>query len=114
MLLSGMTCSIDLRERVVNFVRSGGSKAEAARRFCVSCRTIYNWLERDNLSPKKHGLRHRKIDKAKLRAHVRAHPHMLLRERAKIFGVSVPGLSIALKTMKIVKKTKDDMWSETI
>lgn len=109
-----MTCSIDLRERVVNFVRSGGSKAEAARRFCISRRTVYNWLGRDNLSPKKHTQRHRKIDKAKLRAHVKAHPHMLLRERAKIFGVSVPGLSIALKTMKIVKKTNDATPRETI
>ncbi|MGH1399580.1 MAG: IS630 transposase-related protein [Alphaproteobacteria bacterium] len=109
-----MTCSIDLRERVVNFVRSGGGKAEAADRFQVSRRTVYNWLSRADLSPEKHGLRHRKIDKDKLRAHVRAHPHMLLRERAAIFGVSVPGLSIALKTMGVVKKTKGDMWSETI
>jgi|AACY02.16.fsa_nt_gi Transposase and inactivated derivatives len=102
-----MTCSLDIRERVVDFVRSGGGKAEAARRFSVSRRTVYNWLSREDLSPKAHGLRHRKIDKAKLRAHVRAHPDMLLRERAQIFGVSIPSLSIALKTMKIVKKNSD-------
>jgi excisionase family DNA binding protein len=109
-----MTCSLDLRERVINYIRSGGSKAQAARRFSVSRRTIYNWLSRDDLSPKAHGLRHRKIDKAQLRAHVQAYPQMLLRERAKIFDVSVPGLSIALKKMNIVKKTKSDTWKETI
>ena len=109
-----MTCSIDLRERVINFVRSGGSKAEASRRFSVSQRSVYYWLRRDNLSPKTHGSRHRKIDKAKLRAHVKAHPEMLLRERAKIFGVSIPGLSIALKRLGIVKKTNDDTWSAAI
>jgi len=109
-----MTCSLDLRERVISFVRSGGSKAQAARRFSISRRTVYNWLLRDDLSPKAHGSRHRKIDKAELRAHVKTYPNMLLRERAKIFGVSVPGLSIALKKMNIVKKTKDDMWRETI
>ncbi|MCB9963417.1 MAG: helix-turn-helix domain-containing protein [Rhodospirillales bacterium] len=109
-----MTCSLDLKERVVEFVRSGGSKAEAARRFSVSRRSIYYWLGLDDLSPKPAASRHRKIDKVRLREHVTAHPEMLLRERAKVFGVSVPGLSIALKTMKIVKKTKNDMWSGTL
>ncbi|MCB9982301.1 MAG: helix-turn-helix domain-containing protein [Rhodospirillales bacterium] len=104
MLYFGMTCSIDIRERVVDFVLSGGSKAEAARRYNVSRKSVYNWLLRGDLSPKKHGLRRRKLDKEELRRHVRQHPDMLLRERAEIFGISVPGLSIALKTMKIVKK----------
>ena len=109
-----MTCSIDLRERVVYFVRSGGSKAEAARRFNVSRRTVYNWLSREDLCPKTHGSRRRKIDKERLRRHVREYPDMLLRERAKIFGVSVPGLSIALKTMNIRKKNSVGTWSETL
>ena len=109
-----MTCSLDIRERVVEFVRSGGGKAEAARRFSVSRRTVYNWLNRDDLSPKLHGLRHRKLDKDKLRAHVKAHPDMLLRERARIFGVSVPGLSVALKAMNIRKKNSSATWSETL
>ena len=114
MLYCAMTCSIDIRERVVDFIRSGGGKAEAARRFKVSRKSVYNWLSRDDLSPKKHGLRHRKLDKERLRRHVQQYPDMLLRERAEIFGVSVPGLSIALKKMKIVKKNSDDIWRETI
>ena len=102
--------SITFRRKVLAQIEEGMSKREAAHLFKISPQTLYNWLSRDDLKP---SLR-RKIDKAQLRAHVKAHPHMLLRERAQIFGISVPGLSIALRAMKIVKKTKDDMWKETI
>ena len=40
-----MRCSVDLRQRVVDFVRSGGSKAEAARRFKVGEASVYRWLK---------------------------------------------------------------------
>lgn len=105
---------ITFRRKVLAHIAEGMSKREAARLFKISPQTLYNWLRREDLNPALAKQRHRKIDKAKLRAHVKEHPQMLLRERAKIFGVSVPGLSIALKTMKIVKKTKNDMWSETL
>ena len=36
-----MSYSLDFRELVVNYVKSGGSKAEASRRFQVSEATIY-------------------------------------------------------------------------
>lgn len=90
------------------------SKRDAARLFKISPQTVYNWLSRDDLKPSLAKQRHRKIDKVKLRAHVKAHPQMLLRERARIFEVSVPGLSMTLRAMKIVKKTKDGMWSGTL
>jgi len=109
-----MTFSLDLRERVINFVLSGGSKAEAARRFSVSRKTVYDWLKRDDLSSKAHGMRHRKIDKAELHAFIKAHPHMLLRELAVHFDVAISSLSRCLAKMNIVKKTKSGMWKETI
>ena len=105
---------ITFRRKVLAHINEGMSKREAARLFKISPQTLYNWLSREDLEPSLAKQRHRKIDKEKLRAHVKEHPQMLLRERAKVFGVSVPGLSIALKTMKIVKKTKSDMWSETL
>ncbi len=40
-----MRCSSDLRQRVVDFVRSGGSRAEAARRFKVGEASVYRWLK---------------------------------------------------------------------
>lgn len=114
MLQCFMTCSIDLRKRVVSFVETGGSKAEAAQRFSVSRQTVYNWLGRDDLSPKKHGQRHRKLDKVRLRCHVREHPDALLRERAAIFGVTLQALSHALARMGIAKKKNANIWSETL
>ncbi len=105
---------ITFRRKVLAQIKEGVSKREAARLFKISPQTLYNWLMREDLNPALSKERHRKIDKAKLRAHVKEHPQMLLRERAKIFGVSIPGLSIALKTMKIVKKTKSDMWNATL
>jgi putative transposase len=100
-----MTYSIDLRERVLSYIEEGGSHAAAASLFKVTPRTIYNWLHRGTLEPKKHGLRHRKLDKKLLAQHVRDYPDALLRERAAHFGVHVNAIWVALRTMKIVKKT---------
>ncbi len=99
-----MTCSIDLRERVVSFIEAGGSKAEAARCFLVSRQTVYNWLCRDDLAPKVHGMRLRKLDKEALRRHVEQYPDALLRERAAHFRVHTNAIWTALRTMGIVKK----------
>ena len=95
-------------------MEAGGSKAEAAHRFSISRQTVYNWLGRDDLSPKKHGQRHRKLDKARLRRHVHEHPDALLRERAAVFGVTLQALSYALARMGIGKKKNANIWSETL
>jgi len=99
-----MSYSIDLRERVVDYVRSGGSQMEAGRLFKVTRRTVYNWLHRENLAPATHGLRRRKIDKQLLAAHIRDYPDALLRERAEVFGVDISCISRALKRLRITKK----------
>lgn len=105
MLCCGMTCSIDLRERVSSYVEAGGSKAEAARRYNVSRQTVYNWLGRDSLAPKAHGPRKRKLDKEALVLHVKEHPDALLRERAAHFGVHVNAVWVAMRGEGFVKKT---------
>ena len=35
---------LDLRERIVSFINGGGSKVEAAKRFGVARKTVYNYL----------------------------------------------------------------------
>lgn len=105
---------ITFRRKVLRHIEEGMSKREAARLFKISPQTLYNWLSRADLQPNLAKYRHRKIDKAKLRAHVKEHPDMLLRERAHIFKVSISGLSYALKTMKIVKKKNANIWNETL
>jgi transposase len=112
-----MTYSLDLRKRVVSFVEKGGTRKAASDRFQVHYDTVRGWLKRSDLMPKKHGQRHRKIDKVALAKHVEEYPNMLLRERAVHFGVYPNAIGYALKTMKIVKKTahdipKDVIWKE--
>ena len=100
----GMTYSVDLRQRVVAFVREGGSKAEAARRFDVSRSAVYDWLNRETLEPKAHGRRRRKLDWEALKADVKARPDALLRERAERFDVHHSSIAYALGQMKITVK----------
>ena len=104
-----MTYSIDLRKRVVSFVESGGSKAEASHRFSVSRRTVHYWLKREDISPKQHGFRQRKLDKSCLKRHVDDYPDALLRERAAYFGVHTNAIWVALQAMNIRKKNSVDI-----
>ncbi len=99
-----MSYSIDLRERVVNYVRNGGSLAAAAKLFQVGRATIYRWLGAPDLQPKPAKERKRKLDKAALAAHVRDFPDALLRERAAHFGVTINAIWVALKKLAITKK----------
>lgn len=99
-----MTYSIDLRERVVAFCRSGGGKTEAARRFGVHRLTVYGWLGAKSLEPKKHGRRKRKLDRDLLQKHVDDFPDQTLKERAAAFGVAANAIWYALQQMKISNK----------
>ena len=40
-----MRYSTDLRKRVLDFIKAGGSKAEASRRFSITRVTIDRWLK---------------------------------------------------------------------
>jgi transposase len=99
-----MSYSVDLRERVVSYVRRGGGPTEAARLFQVSRMTLHRWLGAADLRPKPAKERRRKLDKAALAAHVQEFPDALLRERATYFGVTINSIWVALKKLKITKK----------
>jgi len=99
-----MTYSLDIRTRVVDYVAQGGSKSDASRIFKVGRQTIYNWLSSDDLHPKRHGSRRRKLDIVALASDVRNYPDSYLYERASRFGVSTVAIFKALRKMKIVKK----------
>jgi len=96
--------SVDLRERVVSYVRGGGSPTTASELFQIGRTTLYRWLHLSDLQPKPARERRRKLDKAALAAHVRDFPDALLRERAAHFGVSVNAIWVALQKLKITKK----------
>lgn len=99
-----MSYSLDMRERALEYVQNGGSQSKAAEIFKVSRKTIYNWLQRENLAADKPRGRKRKLDKEALKAHVKAYPDALLRARAKHFGVQINSVWVALKALGITKK----------
>ncbi len=102
-----MTYSIDFRKKVVAHVRGGGGQAETARRFRISVWCVRDWLAREELAARQHGVpRRRKLDKEALRAHVRDHPGALVRERATHFGVRYNAVWVALKALKITPKKR--------
>jgi transposase len=86
--------SEDLRERVIGFIESGGSQAEAVERFDVSRTSIVRWLQRkrktgkaDALTPgRKGGTSRVKADA--LRDYIKEHPDQTLQEVGQHFGVS--------------------------
>lgn len=100
-----MTFSLDLRERVVQFVEGGGSKTEAARRFGVSRWCVYSWLGRETLKPDRQGapVGPRKISFDRLRVHVEQYPDAYQYERAKDLGVSRHVVMNGLKRLGIKK-----------
>lgn len=101
-----MTYSLDLRKKVLSFIRGGGSKVEAAKTFGISRPVIYSWLRHgDDLSPKQKGVRRfRKIDHSLLAKDVEQHPDSLLKERAARFGVHISSMGYALKQLQVSRK----------
>jgi transposase len=94
------------RRRVLDFVANGGSKAEAARRFCISRPQVFAWLKQPaDHEPGKPGPKtSRKYDQEGLRAEVEANPDALLRELAASRGVSIHSIFLALKRLGFVRK----------
>jgi transposase len=101
-----MRCSQDLRKRVIDFVRGGGSKTEAARRFQVSRASVYNWTNApDGLAYQRPGPKGpRRLDWQALRQEVATHPDRTQQERARQFGVSRHCIWQALQQMKLSRK----------
>lgn len=83
-----MRCSRDLCQRVVEFVRSGGSKTEAARRFHVDEARMYRWLKPGGLTYQRPCPRRpSKLDWERVRGYGEVHPDRLYPERARHFHV---------------------------
>src|ERR1017187_731556 len=103
-------CTLDLRERVLQFVQAGGSKAAAARRFAVARRTVYRYLaaaQAGTLAPKTTWGTWRKLDPQKLQAHVRQQPDATLQELATRFAVSHNAVWVRLGKLGFtLKKTR--------
>jgi transposase-like protein len=99
-----MTYSEDLRKRVVAFVKKGGRKSEACRRFNVSRWCVYNWINRPSLAPQQRGVPRRRLLCLKaLEAHVHTYPDAYQYERAEALGVSRHVILYGLRRLGIKK-----------
>ena len=108
-----MAYSVDLRKRVVEFVRSGGSKAEASRRFKVSRWCVFDWLQREDLTPRRPLEGHnRRMDWDELKRNVSDFPDWPLKRRARLFKASPSAICMALRKMGITVKKKTFKYKE--
>jgi transposase len=102
--------SLDLRQRVVRFIESGGTKAEAARRFKVGRRTVYRYLSAagsGKLAPKTSWGSWRKLDPQKLQDRVKKHSDATLHELGRALGVSHHAVWVRLRQLGVtLKKTR--------
>ena len=101
--------SIDLRERVVEYVENGGTKVEAARIFKVSRDTVQRWVRQKSqtghLAPKPIERRGGyKLKDAALQAHIKEHPDQTLVEIGESLNVHSTTVHLACKKMKITRK----------
>ena len=99
-----MAYSLDLREKVVNYVKSGGKKCDAAKIFDISSWCVNDWCKKDNLEPGKPTGRPRKVDWKKLEKDINDFPDKRLKDRAQEFGVWINSIWHAKKKMNITHK----------
>ena len=107
-----------LRERALEAVRKGHSKAEVREMFGLGVNTLRNW---ENLEAETGSLKNRelnrtayKIDRDKLLQWYRENPYSTNKETAIAFNCSVSGIRSAKKVLGITrKKTQLNTMNET-
>ena len=102
-----MAYSLDLRQKVIDYIENGGRVSKAAQVFGIGRASIYRWLERKELAATKVKYRQRSLDIRELSKDIQENPEARLKQRAEKFGVSTTAIFKALKKMKITKKKKN-------
>jgi transposase len=102
-----MSHSKDVRSRAIKYVSQGGTIKEACS-FEVSRSSFQRWRsikdKTGKLESKPRTKSPYKIDNEQLTAYINDHPDAYLNEIASHFNVTSPGISIALKRIKITRK----------
>ncbi|MDR1891139.1 MAG: transposase [Puniceicoccales bacterium] len=96
-------CSLDLRERVMEYLEKGRTQAETAEVFHLDRKTIYRWIKRKEkgmLAASKNNIRKpKKIDLEKLRLYIINNPDKTLGQIGREFGVS--GIAILYRISQL-------------
>ena len=105
-----MAYSIDLRSRVIDFIREGHTQEETGTIFKVGVSTIKRWLallsETGNLEKRPLNRSASKYDSEKLKTYIEENPDAFLKEIAEHFGGSITGAFYALEREKLTYKKK--------
>src|SRR4028118_2280808 len=107
-----MAYSLDLRQKVVNYVENGGSITKAAAIFKVGRATIYRWLGREDLRPTQVNHHQRKLDWEALKKDVEKNPEARLVERARTFRRQTECHLLCLKKTENYQKKKQLRYQE--
>jgi putative transposase len=102
-----MSYSLDLRERVIDWIEKGGSISKAAKIYQVGRATIYRWMSREDLRATKVKRRNRKLNWEALKLDVEKNPDTKQADRAKLFGVRPSAICYALRELKMSRKKKN-------
>ena len=106
-----MAYSVDLRSRVIDFIKEGNTQESASVVYKVGTSTIKRWLsllsETGSLEKRPLTRTAPKYDSEKLNAYVENNPNALLKDIAQHFGGSANGAFYALKREKITYKKRE-------
>lgn len=104
-----MAYSVDLRVKVLSYVRVSNNRLEASKIFGVSLRTIVKWLKMEregNICDPKPKRPWKKIDPEMLLAEVKTNPGKTLSYFAQIFKVKPSSMFNAFRQLKITRKKR--------
>lgn len=94
----------------MEFIESGGSIVEAARRYEVARSTVYEWMrllkETTSLSKRPLHRKAYKISEEELKRRISENPTMLQKEHAAYFKVRVQSVSMALQRLGLTRKKR--------
>lgn len=100
--------SVDLRERVLDYLSRHNDKKLASQLFRVGIATIYRWIKQQNekghLKPVRRKYVYRKLDYNLLEQYMTEYPDHLLCEIARHFSVKEQTIFYALKKLRITRK----------
>jgi transposase len=102
--------SLDLRERVVEYIKQGASYKEASARFEISISALGRWYRRykkeGSYEARKRPGAKRRIELKELEEYVQNNPDSKTKELAKRFGVSIYTISYWLNKLGFSYKKK--------
>jgi transposase len=102
--------SLDLRNRVLEYIDETKDKVKASQIFKVGIATIYRWIARKtqigSVAPFSKKIYSKKIDDQRLIAYVTQNPDHFLSEIANHFGTTLQAIFYALKRLKITRKKR--------